>query len=168
MLCIFHVILSLVQSLGRGAPGSVVGIVTRLLVWQFGVQILPAARHYSVFFNVQTDWGSHPTPYSMGTTVLSRGVKRPRREIDHSPASTADATNDWSCTSFPFVCIHDVDRDKFTLVFNFCLHTWGTLNMSWGIKCEQDSLLFWWRQVPSVAATPWELKVTLSWYKTSK
>lgn len=68
------------------------------------------------FLNVQTDRGAHPTPYSMGTTVRSRGIKRPGRETDQSPVSTADTTNNWSYISFPFLCVRDVHRDKFTLV----------------------------------------------------
>jgi len=70
VLCIVLVIMSLVQNLGRGAPGSVVSIATGLPVGQFGVQILPGASFFLFFKNVQPDCGSHPTPYSMGRLQL--------------------------------------------------------------------------------------------------
>jgi hypothetical protein len=33
--------------------------------------------------------GGHPTSYPMGTGTLSPGVKRPEREADNSPPSSA-------------------------------------------------------------------------------
>jgi hypothetical protein len=34
--------------------------------------------------------GAHPTPFPMGTRALSLWVKRPEREADHSPPSSAE------------------------------------------------------------------------------
>jgi hypothetical protein len=34
--------------------------------------------------------GAHPASYPMGTRALSLGVKRPGREADHSPPSSAE------------------------------------------------------------------------------
>jgi len=34
-------------------------------------------------------------------TAYFPGVKRPGHEIDHSPPSSAEAKNKWSCTSTP-------------------------------------------------------------------
>jgi hypothetical protein len=38
----------------------------------------------------------HPASYSMGTGFLSPKVKR---EVDHSPSSSFEVKNEWSCTS---------------------------------------------------------------------
>jgi hypothetical protein len=38
----------------------------------------------------------------------SLGVKRPRREADHSPPSSADVKNAWSYTSTPHIRLHGV------------------------------------------------------------
>ena len=40
----------------------------------------------------------------------SLGVKRPRREADHSPPSSTEVTNKWSYASSPSVCFHGVHR----------------------------------------------------------
>ena len=34
----------------------------------------------------------------MGLGVLYLGIKRPGREVDYSPSSSADVKNPWSCT----------------------------------------------------------------------
>jgi hypothetical protein len=39
---------------------------------------------------VQTDSGVHPTSYTMGTRRSFPGVKRPGREVDHSPPTSAE------------------------------------------------------------------------------
>jgi hypothetical protein len=36
----------------------------------------------------------------------SPGVKRPGREVDHSPPSSAEIKNEWSYTSFPSLRRH--------------------------------------------------------------
>jgi len=56
-------------------------------------------------------------------------VKRPGRDVDHSPPSGAEAKNEWSYTSTPRICHHGMDRDNFTSVFTntntnqVCLNT---------------------------------------------
>jgi hypothetical protein len=40
--------------------------------------------------SVQTGSGAHPTSYPMGTGAISLGIKRPGREADHSPPSSAE------------------------------------------------------------------------------
>jgi hypothetical protein len=42
------------------------------------------------------------------------GVKRPRRNVHHSPPTSAEVKNAWSCTSTPPVYLHGVDRENFT------------------------------------------------------
>jgi hypothetical protein len=38
--------------------------------------------------------------------------KRPGREVNYSPPSSAEVTNEWSCTSTPPICLHDVDWEN--------------------------------------------------------
>jgi hypothetical protein len=40
---------------------------------------------------VQTGSAAQPASYPMGNGALSSGVKRPGREADHSPATSAEA-----------------------------------------------------------------------------
>jgi hypothetical protein len=42
---------------------------------------------------------AHPASYPMGTMVPFLGVKQPDREADHSPPSSAEVKNVWSCIS---------------------------------------------------------------------
>jgi hypothetical protein len=39
---------------------------------------------------VQNSSGAHPASYPMGIKALSLGVKRPERQADHSPPSSAE------------------------------------------------------------------------------
>jgi hypothetical protein len=50
----------------------------------------------------------------VGTRVLSRGVKRLGCEVNRSPPSNTEVKNEWSYTSVSPLCLHGVDRDKFT------------------------------------------------------
>ena len=56
-----------------------------------------------------------------GYRVLSRGIKGSGREVDRSPAysaevknTSAEVKNTWSCTSAPPLFLHGVDRHNFT------------------------------------------------------
>jgi hypothetical protein len=55
--------------------------------------------------------------------ALSLGVKRPGRETDNSPPSSAEVNNAWSYTSNSPICLHGVysvkrrHRDNFTFAF---------------------------------------------------
>jgi hypothetical protein len=40
------------------------------------------------------------------------GVKRPGREVNHLPPSSAEVKNVWSHTSTPPICLHGLDREK--------------------------------------------------------
>jgi hypothetical protein len=58
--------------------------------------------------SVQTGCGAHPAYYQMGTGFLSLGVKRPEREADHSPPSSAEVKE---CVELYFhspIRLHDV------------------------------------------------------------
>ena len=41
------------------------------------------------------------------------GIKRPGHEVYHSPPFNADVKNEWTHTSTPTICIHDMDKDDF-------------------------------------------------------
>ena len=55
----------------------------------------------------------HPASHSVSTGVLSRGIKRPEPEVDHSPPSSAEV-NEWSYTFTRHTCHHGVDKENFT------------------------------------------------------
>ena len=42
------------------------------------------------------------------------GVKRPGREVNHSPPSSVEVNNEWSSTSTTPVCLHGIGREHFT------------------------------------------------------
>ena len=84
---------------------------------RYGVRIPAGTRYFSLLQNVQTNSGTHQAPYSIGTWVLSRPVKRPGCEVDHLPLSTAEVKNEWSYTSTSLVCLHGVYRNKFTFLY---------------------------------------------------
>jgi hypothetical protein len=48
--------------------------------------------HSQISFNI-TSFGAHPASCRMGTGGSFPGVKRPRREADHSPPSSAEVKN---------------------------------------------------------------------------
>jgi hypothetical protein len=49
----------------------------------------------------RTVLGPTQPPIQRLTAALSLGAKRPRREPDHSPPTSAEVKNDWSYTSTP-------------------------------------------------------------------
>jgi hypothetical protein len=51
----------------------------------------------------------HTQPRSQCVTIgFSLGLKRPKREADHSPPSSAEVKNVWSYTSTPLTHLHGV------------------------------------------------------------
>jgi hypothetical protein len=44
------------------------------------------------------------------------GIKKPGREVDHSPPSNAEVKNDWRCTSASPICLYAMKRDNFILL----------------------------------------------------
>ena len=75
--------------------------VIRLRVGQFEVRILEGTKNFSLLQNVQTGCGAHTAYCSMGTDVLSSGLKRPGRESYHFPPYSAEIKNEWSYTFIP-------------------------------------------------------------------
>jgi hypothetical protein len=64
------------------------------------------------YFSVQAGSGAHPVYYLVGTGVISPGMKRPVREVDHTHASSAEVKSEWSYVP-PFHCrMHGVVLNK--------------------------------------------------------
>jgi hypothetical protein len=71
------------------------------------------AVRYSIPGRDRRFFSSHPTSFSMGTTVFFSGVNWPGREVNHSSLPSADVKNEWSFTSTPPTCLLGVDRENF-------------------------------------------------------
>jgi hypothetical protein len=56
-------------------------------------------QEFSLLHVVQTGSGFHPTSYTMGPGGSFSGVKRPGREADHSPPTSAEVKKMWIYTS---------------------------------------------------------------------
>jgi hypothetical protein len=72
--------------------------------WKIRVLGFDSRRRLGIFlFTIvfRTALGSIQPPILWITGALSLGVKRPRREADHSPPSRAEVENAWSYTSTP-------------------------------------------------------------------
>jgi hypothetical protein len=66
------------------------------------------AGNFSLHHRVQNGSGAHPSSYPMGTRDSFLGVKRPGRESDYSPASSAEVKNAWGYTSISPIRLHGV------------------------------------------------------------
>jgi hypothetical protein len=58
-------------------------------------------QDFSLLHNVQTGSKAHPASYPVGTGTISRGVKRPGLEADHSPPSSAEVKSGRAMPSLP-------------------------------------------------------------------
>lgn len=65
------------------------------------VQFLAQTRDFSVFQNIQTDFGAPLASYS-----LSARSKAASSEVDHWPLSSTKVMVEWICTSSISVCVH--------------------------------------------------------------
>jgi hypothetical protein len=77
--------------------------------WTAGVEF-PAGAEIFIFATLVFILALGPTQAHMQLVpgVLTLGVKRPGREADHSPPSSADVKNSWSYTSTPQMRLHGV------------------------------------------------------------
>jgi hypothetical protein len=57
-------------------------------------KVITICRDFSLLRSVQTSSLAHPSTYAMGTWSDFPGVKRPVRESDHTPPSSAEVKND--------------------------------------------------------------------------
>jgi hypothetical protein len=81
------------------------------------------AGNSSLHHRIQNGSGAHPPPLQWIPGALSLGVKRPGREVDHLPSSSAEVKNAWSYNSTPqyaFMawCLVKY-RGNFTFTFTF-------------------------------------------------
>jgi hypothetical protein len=63
-----------------------------------GIRFPAEARDFSLLYNVQTNSGAHPASYPMG---IGGSLKRPGREADYSPPSSAEAKNGGAIQPLP-------------------------------------------------------------------
>jgi hypothetical protein len=94
--------------------------VTRLRAGRPGFDSRKEQGLFSLTYRTHTGSGAQPAFYTLGTGVLSLGIKRPGRKSDHSPPPTGEIKNAWSYTSTPQTRLPGVvlsyARDKFTLI----------------------------------------------------
>jgi hypothetical protein len=77
--------------------------------WTIGVLGFDSRRELGIFLFTtlsRTALGPAQPPIQWISGVLSLGAKRPRREADHSPPSSAEVKNVWSYTSTATVRLH--------------------------------------------------------------
>lgn len=74
---------------------------------------MAGARHFSLSLNVQV--GSED--FREYRKAVSRGVKRPGREADRLPPSTAEVKNEWRCASTLDIFVHAVCSKHVTVLF---------------------------------------------------
>ena len=91
---------------------SVAGIATTLQAGRSEARIPVRVRDFSVLRNSQTVSVSPPASCWMGIRFLLPRVKRPGREVKHSPRKSAEVRNEWG--SAPPTWLRIVDRENFT------------------------------------------------------
>jgi hypothetical protein len=74
-----------------------------------GIRVPAEAGNFCLYHRVPTQ---PPIQWVPGTLFL--GVKRPDREVDHSPPSSAEVKNAWSYTSTPLMLLRGVVLSKST------------------------------------------------------
>jgi hypothetical protein len=56
---------------------------------------------FSLLYKAQTNSEAHSASYPMGTGAFSSGIKRPGREVDHSPPFSAEVKSVGDIPPFP-------------------------------------------------------------------
>jgi hypothetical protein len=84
-------------------------------------------KKFSLLLNVRTGSEGQPAFHSIGLGVVSPKVKRPGREVDHSPPLNVsnEVKNEWTYKVIHPIRLHGMDRDSSP--FNLCYfqhHTW--------------------------------------------
>jgi hypothetical protein len=84
-------------------PDSAVGTATGYGLDDQGVSEFESCwgQEFSLLHFVQTGCGVHTTSYPMVIGALPPAVKRPGRETDHSPPTSAEVKKTWTYTSTP-------------------------------------------------------------------
>ena len=55
-----------------------------------------------------------PASSLIGSGVFFPGVKRPGREVDDSPLSSAEVKHEWKYNATPSLCLPGMDMENFT------------------------------------------------------
>jgi hypothetical protein len=75
-------------------------------------------QNFSLLYNIQTGSGAHPASYPIVSGTLTLGVKKPGREADHSPPSSAKAKNGGGIPPLPMSSWYNASlikhKDNFT------------------------------------------------------
>jgi hypothetical protein len=91
------------------------------MIGVLGFDFRRGAENFSLHHRVQNGSGTTQPPIQFVPGALSLGVKRPKREADHSPPYSAEVKNVWSYTSTPqyafMVRCLVKHRDNFTFTF---------------------------------------------------
>ena len=106
--------------------GNVVGIATTLRTGRSRVRIPVGARNDSVLHNFQTQ------PPIQCTGVLTRWVKRPGREVNHTTLPSTEVENDLSYRCPSSICLHGAERENtnFTVHYFICLRRFCLSNLA--------------------------------------
>jgi hypothetical protein len=96
-------------------------ILTRLRAGPFGVQIPAGARNVSLPPNRPYPSGAYRTSYSVGSRVISSGIKLPERGFEHLPSSSPEVKNEWSCFSAPSLCVYGMNRGEINLLKQYVM-----------------------------------------------
>jgi hypothetical protein len=105
----FHIIITIITTIIKSHDSSV-GIALGYGLDDRGsrVQLPAGAGNFSFHHRVQNGSGPTQPPIQWVPRALSLGVKRPGREVDPSPPSSAEVKNLLSYTSTPPVRLHGV------------------------------------------------------------
>jgi hypothetical protein len=98
-----------------GDLARVVSIVSMLRYRRSGVRIQVGVKDSSLLQQVQTCSLTHPVHYSMDTRV-----RRPEREVNHTPHSSAKDKNSWSPTSTPRLCLQSANKNNNCTILFSC------------------------------------------------
>jgi hypothetical protein len=67
--------------------------------WTIWGSIPSRGKRFFFLKHILSDSGAHPVYHSMGTGVLSSGIKLAQHEADHLPSFSVEVKNEWSYTS---------------------------------------------------------------------
>jgi hypothetical protein len=112
--------------------------------WTIGVLGFDSRRGLGIFLFItaaRTSLGPTQPPIQWVPGALSVGVKRPEREDDQWPPSSAEVKNSWSYTTLQYVfmawCLGK-NRDNFTFTLPVRVNTWLILRVSTRTICRCD------------------------------
>jgi len=100
--------------------GSSVSMVTRFRAGRSGMRVSVGVRSFYIVQNVRPALGP---PSLGGYRCFIQGIMQPGRDVDHSPPSSAEFKNEWSCISSSPVCLYGLQWDNFTFFFHAFLST---------------------------------------------